>query len=325
MILETSILRMLALLAGGLLYAVVGCLFYFVDREARLLVRPVDYVHPKPIDFAFAVDPLKSYGAPFSDLTVATKDGQTIRGWFVPANRSDDVATIVLVHGRSGNRTSMMFLLPVLRRLGAAVVMVDLTENGLSDGNGRGTGLGLAEANDVDAVVADLAVKGHRNIVLVGGSLGATAAIIAAARNPRIAGVIADSPIASFESFQRALLQSRLDRLGLGWAPGVDVLSRMIVKRAAKTRAIAVQDALSVVAAITPRPLLLIHGGNDTAVSPDHSRDLAHRAGPTARLLIVEGADHVGSHTKNAAEYDRAIKSFLDSVRTLSLTRASRG
>jgi dipeptidyl aminopeptidase/acylaminoacyl peptidase len=53
--------------------------------------------------------------------------------------------------------------------------------------------------------------------------------------------------------------------------------------------------ALDAVAAIGPRPLLVVHGTQDRWVPVAHARELAARAGPWCRYVEVEGADHAFS------------------------------
>ncbi len=53
---------------------------------------------------------------------------------------------------------------------------------------------------------------------------------------------------------------------------------------------------------IAPRPILFIHSGNDTLVSPDESRALYRRAGEPKRLLILPGVTHVDFYLGDALE-----------------------
>ena len=46
------------------------------------------------------------------------------------------------------------------------------------------------------------------------------------------------------------------------------------------------------VAEITPRPLLLMHGGQDTTVDVSHAYKLYERAGEPKQIIIVDGAEH---------------------------------
>ena len=51
-------------------------------------------------------------------------------------------------------------------------------------------------------------------------------------------------------------------------------------------------DALDAVAAISPRPLLIVHGTQDRWVPAGQARELRDRAGPPCRYVEVPGANH---------------------------------
>ena len=54
-------------------------------------------------------------------------------------------------------------------------------------------------------------------------------------------------------------------------------------------------DALEAVAAISPRPLLVVHGTEDIWVPVQQARELRARAGPQCRYVEVDGANHAFS------------------------------
>ena len=51
-------------------------------------------------------------------------------------------------------------------------------------------------------------------------------------------------------------------------------------------------SALDAVAAISPRPLLIVHGTDDLWVPVAQARELRDRAGPPCRYVEVDGANH---------------------------------
>ncbi len=302
----------LALLAFAVL-AVALVPTWLIWREAQLLLRPPEYTYPKPVAQLLERTPLRQHGMPFDDLTIRAIDGTTLRGWLTHAAVDPWRLVVVLVHGRAGDRTSMGFLTPVLTHLGASVATVDLRDNGISDGAGRGSGLGVREAEDVNAVVEHLAARGYHRIVVAGGSLGGSAAILAAADNPQIAGVIVDSALASMELYVADGLKGRLARLGITSGAVRAGIARIVVLSAALQRGISsAVPAEEAVARIAPRPLLIINGDQDASVSVEHAERLARRAGPMADLFIVPGAGHVSAHSIAPHEYRKRIKRLID-------------
>lgn len=71
------------------------------------------------------------------------------------------------------------------------MLLFDNREHGISDGHGLGMSLGLRESEDVSSAIDNLIQnKGVKRVALIGSSLGATSAILSAARDTRIHAVI---------------------------------------------------------------------------------------------------------------------------------------
>jgi dienelactone hydrolase len=135
-----------------------------------------------------------------------TDDGVTIVGTMHAAPKTGETA-VVLVHQLSSNRAEWA---PVIAELvkppGVTVLAIDMRGHGEStEGRGR-RALSWQDFDNDDwaKVVADVAgavsfleTQGSLapgRIVVVGSSIGGSAAILAAAANPRIAAVVAVSP-----------------------------------------------------------------------------------------------------------------------------------
>ena len=126
-----SFISLAALVLGVVLLAYVASL---------KLTNPPDYVHPREPSFRYARTPLTQHGLSFHDVEIPVPAAGVVRGWLVPGPSESDQA-VLAVHGRAGDRSAFLPLVPHLHRAGAAVLLIDLRENGLSDGAGRGTGL----------------------------------------------------------------------------------------------------------------------------------------------------------------------------------------
>lgn len=138
--------------------------------------------------------------------------------------------------------------------------------------------------------------------------MGASVAIMAAAQVPEIKAVIADSPFQSAnkaveEGFTRvtdlpafpfAPVTLLIIRLRLGISPG-DVVPA---------------DRVS---AISPRPILLIHGLGDTKVTPGNSEALFAAAGEPKELWLLPGSQHTDGIKDYRDEYSRRMVEFFDS------------
>ena len=66
-------------------------------------------------------------------------------------------------------------------------------------------------------------------------------------------------------------------------------------------------------AAITPRPLLLMHGTEDPVIPAGHSERIFEAANhPNAELWLAEGARHAALINHLPDEYRRRIHGFLE-------------
>jgi len=73
-----------------------------------------------------------------------------------------------------------------------------------------------------------------------------------------------------------------------------------------------------VVGKIAPRPILFIHGGDDTLMPDKNSRDLYNiyrkAAEGNAEFWEAPGAGHIESYVKYTQDYMSHIYAFLDKV-----------
>ena len=165
--------------------------------------------------------------------------------------------------------------------------------------NFRGTGGSggnldlLGWTRDLGAVVDhiySLPEVDKEDISLLGFSGGAAVSIYLAARDQRIANVVACScppQFGAFSSIERAnLLIEHLRDIGTirdpdfppslqGWLEGFSEIS-----------------PAKWVENISPRAILIIHGGADEVIDPSQAQSLYARAGEPKEIVIVEGATH---------------------------------
>src|SRR5688572_30634875 len=146
------------------------------------IVRPGWYEPPAPdgtLPAGEVVDPRASFGLDFEAIEIPTSEGLVLRGWWVPARGAR--GAVVAVHGHGGDRRELAGLLPGLHAAGYALLLFDLRGQGLSDGGSPG--LAFARGwRDVVRVTEFL--KRERDmdrVAVVGHSLGASSAVIAAA------------------------------------------------------------------------------------------------------------------------------------------------
>jgi alpha-beta hydrolase superfamily lysophospholipase len=106
---------------------------------------------------------------PYQAFQVTTFDGVALEGWYVPKQNAK--GTVILFHGHGGNRSGVVNEADAFNNFGYNVCMVDFRAHGNSQGNT--CTIGYRESADVKAAYDYVTVKGEKNIILWGISLGA--------------------------------------------------------------------------------------------------------------------------------------------------------
>lgn len=126
---------------------------------------------------------------------VTLQSNKRIECWYL--NKVDSAkGTVILFHGYSGEKSSMMDKADEFEKLNYKVLLVDFMGSGGSEGNQ--TTLGFKEAEEVKTTFDYLTKNGEKNIYLFGTSMGSVAIMKAIADyelNP--AGIILECPFGS--------------------------------------------------------------------------------------------------------------------------------
>ena len=140
---------------------------------------------------------------------------------------------------------------------------------------------------------------------LVGYSMGASIAILLAADEPRVAAVVADSPFTGIADVvahgaARLRLPARLV------VPAADLLNGW--RYGYRFGAVRPIEA---VAAISPRPLLIVHGEADSLIPVGHAHALFETARAPKDLWIIPGAEHCGGYFADRPGYVARVADFF--------------
>lgn len=264
----------------------------------------------RPMDRSLTETPA-TFDAPFKDVEFQTSDGVRISGWLLPSR--DKQVTVVYSHGLFRSRRELLKRAAELWRLGYGALLYDSRNHGAS-GPSRVT-LGYNERLDAEAAVHYLRDEVHSGdrIVLFGISMGAGAALLAAAETPEVAAVISDS---SFLSFKDTIDHHIKMFLHLPAFPFANELRFYIQRRAGFDGS--KLDALEAVKRIGDRPILFIAAANDRRMPPEIAQKL-YDACPSSKkdLLVIDGPGseiHGHAYQANEALYIRRVAQFLDSV-----------
>ncbi|HEX6541297.1 MAG TPA: alpha/beta hydrolase [Ktedonobacterales bacterium] len=263
-------------------------------------------------------------GMDFREVSFVSRDeGVLLRGWLIPGigagGQPTLERTVIAVHGAWQNRTDpaagLLDLCCALARAGFAVLTFDLRGHGESQR--APFTLGYSEQRDILGAVdflcgGALPYPGLARPAWIGGygvSMGASALLYAAAAEPAIRAVVSDSAFAEMRSIIERELPQR-SRLPRYFIPGI-----LHAARALYGVDVAAVRPVEAVAAIAPRPLLLIQGGAD-AMNPVSSLDrLAWAAGfaPRAHVLTwrVPNVPHAQAFHQEREAYVALLVSFL--------------
>jgi fermentation-respiration switch protein FrsA (DUF1100 family) len=234
-------------------------------------------------------------------------DNLDLRGWYLPSGDSRRV--VIMVHGGDMHRAD-----PSINTLGIAsglvergfnVLMFDLRGHGES--GGERISAGYHEQRDLNGAVDYVKGRGFDSIGVMGFSVGAATALLATPGNDDIDAVVSDSCYADL-----AGIMAREFRARTGFPEFFLTPSMFMIKIFYGVDFYAVKP-VDYVADISPRPILFIHGAEDTFVPTENAPRLYKASGnPQDELWIVAGADHVQAYNVNPAEYIDRIAAFFD-------------
>jgi len=273
------------------------------------------YAQPKAITETPAV-----LGLNYRDVSFPSRqDHLLLRGWFMPGvlpnGQLTTERTIIMVHGLHSNREALeaglLNLSAALVHKGFAILVFDFRGHGQSAP--APLSMGFYEQRDVLGAV-DFLQSGPMpypdlgRSSAIGGwgiSMGGATMLLAAAHEPAIRGVVADSAYAAFVP----LLQ-RNDLMPGPIIPGVLIAMQMLY--GINFNAVRPVD---VVASIAPRPLFFIEGTSDGLVPPWNMNLLAAAANsaPDAHVQtwLVPGANHIQSYDVMGNVYVQRVAAFF--------------
>jgi len=257
-----------------------------------------------------------SFTIPREDITLTTRDGITISGWWIAADHPR--GTVILIHGLNRSRIEMVKKVEPLHVWGFNCLLIDLRRHGASGGDR--TTFGLTEKFDVRAAIDFALSRSPGPIVLWGVSLGGATVTLEAADDPRVKGLIVDSTYDSLPNTIRHHL--RLFRgfrlygipalkLVPQW-PLADIVLFWIRQRGGfDPREV---DVLAAASKLQGRPSLFVANRGDVRIPFAIAEQMRKLAGPASHLLLTESKSHGGAWRDAREAYEAAVKSLMDEV-----------
>ena len=251
------------------IFLVVGCTQTFFQPERAIIQTP------------------ERAGLRYETVNLRAADGVELFAWFLPA-RGTPQATVLFLHGNAENISTHFFNVAWMPSEGFNVLALDYRGYGDSGGTPSLAGVQL----DLDAALEALLERpdvDRRRIVLFGQSLGGALAIHYAARGKQrdaLRAAIADSAFADYRAIVKEKLAGFFLTWPFQWLPALTVDNDY--------------SPLASVRAVSPLPLLLIHGEGDAIVPAHHSKRLYEAAAQPKELWLLPKAGHIQSLREEA-------------------------
>jgi dienelactone hydrolase len=281
-------------------FIVIGgaVLLYVDDQAARADLAPAPSTVTLPEDLPFTIE----------GVTFAGGDDLTLAGWFVPPQNG---ATIILLHGYGGNRTSMFGYAETLVDAGYGVLLYDERASGESEGQRRS--YGWEDPADVGGALRYLSSRPEvdaQRIGIAGCSIGAQVALQAATRYPDLKAVWADGP---------SIVRPADLPASTNMATALAALSDTILDALYQARLPIAAPAplIDRIDEIAPRPIMLVGGGKALSDFGSEAPRVAHyaqHAGPNAEVWVIPEAVHCDGPTQRPDEYAARLVQFFDAA-----------
>ncbi len=250
--------------------------------------------NPKPVN-------LSPPTFPYKNVTLRSPNGQ-LAAWYGPVPNAR--GTVVLCHGYTSDKSRLRPEAAYFRRLGYAVLLLDFSGNGASQG--YQTTIGYREADDVVAAYRWVqARQPTAPTVLYGVSMGAVAIMRAESElGLRPTANILECPYGS-------MLQTARNRFTAMRLPPFPMANLLVFWGGLENGYWAFGLKAEEYARRIPTPTLLLWGTADRRVTRAETDSIfAHLPGPKQRLDFV-GAGHEPYWHKYPAQWQEVIKQFL--------------
>jgi len=235
-------------------------------------------------------------GISYEAVTFKSADGTKLAGWLMRAKGVADSrqakGTVIHFHGNAENMTSHWQFVGWLTSRGFNVFVFDYRGYGASEGSPSPAGC-FADSNAAIDYVRSRPDVNPARLLVFGQSLGGNNAIAAVGAGNR-AGVCAVAVESTFFSYS-SIASEKVFSAGL-----------LMDDR---------YSAKNYIAAISPIPLLIIHGTADEVVPYSHATRLFAAAREPKQLITIDGGGHIGAMMHEDGVYrDTLVKFFEDAM-----------
>ena len=240
-------------------------------------------------------------GLKYEDINFSASDGTRLHGWFLPA-QNKALGTILFLHGNAENISTHVMSVRWLPARGFNVFLLDYRGYGMSEGKPTFAGA----QDDVESALKMLVLRpgvDANRIVVFGQSLGGAIAVYRVAHTAyreNIRALVIESAFSGYRQIAREKLSDFWLTWLLQWPLSFTVSDEYSPSRA--------------ITGISPIPLLIIHGDQDSIVPLHHGQRLFELAREPKQLWIIPGGGHIQAFQKN--EYRDRLIAYMTQILT---------
>jgi len=295
-------LSMKRILFGGLSgsIGILGLLLAGALFVVETITRP-----KKPNNFDnYAFSPYE-LGLPAEAVTFPSLHGDhNVSGYYISCPGA--TSTLLVCPGFRSRMAEFLGIGAHLWRAGYNVLVFEYYGHGMAVSSP--VTLGYREINDFLGAVAYVKERApQNNLGALSYSMGAAVAIMSSARNTDVEALVVDSSFAT----HRGVVEYNFHRIfHLPSAPFAWIADYILWWRAGYR--FHQVEPLREISLISPRPILIIHGGRDSIVDPKDASLLYAAANEPKELWFLPNADHCGAYFEDREAYVKKVLEFFD-------------
>lgn len=293
--LMTRLLRLTGFALACLLIFAIAAMIYVAKIQAHGLIN-----HPREGRGVPGDELIAQWNMAYENISLTAADGTKLAAWYIP---SQNGASVILVHGFKNNRADMLNEAAMLEKNGYGSILIALRAHDASEG--EVITFGKYEVQDLEAAYQYLLTRDDvdpERIGIIGNSMGANVTILFAADQPQVKAVVANSSFASLQDEVAVGVEQLLGLPPFPFAPMVQFFAEQ--ETGLRASEIAADERID---EISPRPILIMHGGADTLVPSWNGQRLYDAANEPKELWFEAGTGHTGFDTGHPEEYERRV------------------
>ncbi|HEX9089925.1 MAG TPA: alpha/beta hydrolase [Anaerolineales bacterium] len=286
------------ILAVVILLAAAGLMYITRVNAIKMVYNPIE-------GRTMPTEPPSNRGIPYEDVSATTDDGFSLAGWFIP---SQNGAVVIAQHGLFGHRDNMLDDAELLYRHGYGVLLSSFRAHDVNEG--ELVTYGKNEVKDMEAWYQLLLTRTDidpERIGILGESMGGMVTILYSAQNTHIRAVALHSAAPSIDAAATKAIEHYFNLPPFPFVPLIIWWGEQMAGFDSSQI-----DAIRVIGQISPRPVLIMMGGQDDHLPAQSGQWLYDAADEPKQLWFVPNAGHHGIPEVDPAGYEQHVIEFFD-------------